>query len=287
MSTNVEIRPYEERTWNRIVEFSLRAWQPVFESLRQVLGDAIFARLHQPDWTAVQAEAVRSSCTTDERDVFVAVADQQPVGFAAVALNAFHEGMGVVDIIAVDPAYQRRGIARQPMERSAEHMRAEGMDIAAVEPAAIPDTAPRALCTKRSTTQRCQASGISACSTERSGYGGRVREYSGTLPDDKLAGASRLWDEHLRAPFPPRFTGEDVAGRDVVLLDADVAGCVSTWLSNNGRLDLHRRDVLAQSLAELDQVLAPLTDQAEREYFARLRDLAALALGETESAPGK
>ena len=132
MSANVEIRPYEESDLEPIVEFSLRAWQPVFESLRQVLGDAIFARLHQPDWTAVQAAAVRSSCTSDERDVFVAVADGQPVGFAAVALNAFHERMGVVDIIAVDPVYQRRGIARQLMERSSEHMRAKGMDIAAV-----------------------------------------------------------------------------------------------------------------------------------------------------------
>jgi GNAT superfamily N-acetyltransferase len=75
---------------------------------------------------------VRSSCTSDERNVFVAVADGLPVGFAAVALNAFHERMGVVDIIAVDPSYQRRGIARQLMERSVEHMRAEGMDIAAV-----------------------------------------------------------------------------------------------------------------------------------------------------------
>jgi GNAT superfamily N-acetyltransferase len=105
----------------------------VFDSLRRVLGDAIFARLHRPDWETVQAEAVRASCTNDARVVFVAVADGRPVGFAAVALDAVHEGMGVVDVIAVDPMYQRRGIATQLMERSAEHMRARGMDIAAVE----------------------------------------------------------------------------------------------------------------------------------------------------------
>ena len=116
-----------------IVEFSLRAWEPIFESLRQVLGDSIFMRLHQPDWKTAQAESVRSSCATSvDRNVFVAVADGRPVGFAAVMLNAFHERMGVVDIIAVDPRYQRRGIARRLMARSAEHMRAQGMDIAAV-----------------------------------------------------------------------------------------------------------------------------------------------------------
>ena len=103
MSAGVEIRTYEESDLEPIVEFSLRVWQPVFESLRQVLGDAIVERLNQPDWTAVQTEAVRSSCTTGQRDVFVPVADGLSVGFAAVALNAFHKRMGVVDIIAVDP----------------------------------------------------------------------------------------------------------------------------------------------------------------------------------------
>ncbi|HUQ23061.1 MAG TPA: GNAT family N-acetyltransferase [Gaiellaceae bacterium] len=142
MSAGVEIRNYQESDIDAIVEFSLRAWQPVFESLRQVLGPAIFMRLHRAGWPAVQEEAVRSACTSDERDVFVAVADGVPVGFAAVALNAFHEGMGVVDIIAVDPGYQRRGIASRLMERSAEHMRAQGMDIAAVGTGGDPGHGP-------------------------------------------------------------------------------------------------------------------------------------------------
>ncbi|MGI8827537.1 MAG: GNAT family N-acetyltransferase [Chloroflexota bacterium] len=92
----------------------------------------MFARLHRPESSAVHAEAVRSTCTSNDRDVFVAVAEGRPVGFAAVALNAFHERMGVVDIIAVDPDYQHRGIATRLRQPSAEHMRTHGMDIAAV-----------------------------------------------------------------------------------------------------------------------------------------------------------
>jgi GNAT superfamily N-acetyltransferase len=137
-----EIRPFDASDLDDIVAFSLRAWEPVFESLRHVLGDAIFARLHQPDWRAVQADAVRSSCTSDDHDVFVAVVDGVPVGFAAVALDAFHERMGVVDIIAVDPAHQRRGIATQLMDRAATHMRERGMDIAAVGTGGDPAHAP-------------------------------------------------------------------------------------------------------------------------------------------------
>jgi GNAT superfamily N-acetyltransferase len=142
VSPGVEIRPLQESDVDAVVELSLRAWVSVYESLRQVLGDPIFSRLHDPDWRAVQAEAVRSSCTSEDRDVFVAVADDHPVGFAAVALNAFHERMGVVDIIAVDPGYQRRGIAMQLMSRSIDHMRDRGMDIAAVGTGGDPGHAP-------------------------------------------------------------------------------------------------------------------------------------------------
>ena len=54
--------------------------EPVFASLREVLGDPIFVRL-KPDWKAAQADEVRASCTSDERDAFVAVVDDRVVGF--------------------------------------------------------------------------------------------------------------------------------------------------------------------------------------------------------------
>jgi GNAT superfamily N-acetyltransferase len=128
----VEIREFSEVDLETVVEFSLRAWAPVFASVRNVLGDDIFLRLH-PDWQASQAETVRSSCTNDEREVFVAVAAGRPVGFVAIALNAFHERMGVIDIIGVDPDYQRRGISSRLTEFATGHMRSRGMDIAVVE----------------------------------------------------------------------------------------------------------------------------------------------------------
>ena len=106
-----------------------------------MLGDEIFLRLH-PDWRSNQAEAVRSSCLSEQRDVFVAVADGKPVGFAAVALNAFHEGMGVIEIIGVDPDYQRRGISSRLTEHATEHMQRSGMDIVVVETGGDPGHAP-------------------------------------------------------------------------------------------------------------------------------------------------
>ena len=142
MGGGVVIRRFEEADLDQVVEFSLRAWEPVFDSLRQVLGDQIFTRLHQPDWMTVQANAVRLGCTSEDRDVFVASAEDRCVGFVSVALNVFHEHMGVVDMIAVDPTYQRQGIGSLLMDRSIEHMRVRGMVIGAVGTGGDPGHAP-------------------------------------------------------------------------------------------------------------------------------------------------
>jgi len=135
------IREFRPDDLEAIIEFSLRAWEPVFASLRDVLGDDIFLRLH-PDWKRDQAEAVRSACTNEERDVLVAVTDGRPIGFVAVALNAFHEGMGVIDIIGVDPDCQRRGISSRLTESAVEHIRSRGMDIVVVETGGDPGHRP-------------------------------------------------------------------------------------------------------------------------------------------------
>jgi len=136
-----EIRRFENDDLGDIVALSLRAWEPVFASLRQVLGDQIFLRLH-PDWQVGQAEAVRSACSSAGSDVFVAVLHGRPVGFVAVVLNAYHERMGAIDIIAVDPQYQRQGIAAALTDKALAHMRERGMDIAVVETGGDPGHAP-------------------------------------------------------------------------------------------------------------------------------------------------
>ena len=42
MGDVIEIREFRESDLDAIVEFSLRTWDPVYASLRDVLGDPIF-----------------------------------------------------------------------------------------------------------------------------------------------------------------------------------------------------------------------------------------------------
>ncbi|MFF4352542.1 hypothetical protein [Streptomyces sp. NPDC001530] len=90
---------------------------------------------------------------------------------------------------------------------------------------------------------------------------------------------ARLWQEHLRAAFPPALRGAEPGGIDMVLLDADIAGCVSTWQNNGGSLETERQRILRDCIADLDQVLPLLSEAEALRYCRRLRELAQLALG--------
>ena len=87
----------------------------------------------------------------------------------------------------------------------------------------------------------------------------------------------QLWREHQDAPFPSGLRGEDVDGIHFVLLDADIAGCVSTFVGNRGRLDLRHTAVLGLCYRDVSYVL-PQLDEEGRVYFGRLETLAKLML---------
>ena len=121
----------------------------------------------------------------------MAVADGGRSGSVAVALNAFNERMGVIDIIGVDPDYQRRGVSSRLTEVATEHMRSRGMDIAVVETGGDPATHPRERHTKRPASLSCPSrvtSGYSAKSLEYGSTSGNIPEHSGKPEDVRLVG---------------------------------------------------------------------------------------------------
>jgi hypothetical protein len=92
---------------------------------------------------------------------------------------------------------------------------------------------------------------------------------------------SRLWAEHLCEPFPE--TPAETMG-DLVYLDSTIAGCVSTYLSNDGETRPEHRDVLLTCLAELrghlPQLGYPSTYYTAFRYFRRLHKLSELVIND-------
>src|SRR5262245_30985767 len=106
----MEIAPYEPSHRDAIVALSLRAWKPVFDSLEIALGPHVFRAFYKGDWRGAQKAAVEAVCADPVLRVWIAREEGRTAGFVAGKLHPDDE-MGEIYMIAVDPDFQRRGIA--------------------------------------------------------------------------------------------------------------------------------------------------------------------------------
>ena len=100
------IRPFEDRDAEAVVDLSLRAWVPVFESIERVLGPEIFGCQYLEGWREDQRRDVEDVLAANEGWVWVAEVDGTAVGFVAVELDHPERGMGETSMLAVDPEHQ-------------------------------------------------------------------------------------------------------------------------------------------------------------------------------------
>jgi ribosomal protein S18 acetylase RimI-like enzyme len=134
------IRPQLDADIAVIVAFSLRAWKPVFESMARVLGPRL-NRLVYPDWAAGQARAVEEVCRDETMTVWVAEAGARPAGFVAVALRS-DPGSAEIEMIAVDPDQQNRGIGSALLACALDQISAAGVKLVQLGTGGDPGHAP-------------------------------------------------------------------------------------------------------------------------------------------------
>lgn len=136
----MKIHTFEPQHLQPVVALALRAWAPVFESIKQTLSSDLYDHFY-PDWRAEQADAVRHVCTSGDCNVWVALDGETIAGFVAVKLDA-DSRTGEIYMVAVDPDFQRRGIAVALTEFAVDAMKEAGMETAMVETGADPGHAP-------------------------------------------------------------------------------------------------------------------------------------------------
>lgn len=137
---NVSIVPYAAHHLDAVIGLSLRAWEPVFASIQKVMDPEVYSEQH-PDWRVDQQAAIEAVCAADDMHVWVAVDGDAVAGFVAVKLHE-ESKMGEIYMIAVEPDYQRRGIASDLSEFALNWMKRAGMTTAMVETGGDPGHAP-------------------------------------------------------------------------------------------------------------------------------------------------
>jgi len=137
---NLRIRRLRDNEIEDLVQLSLLAWAPVFSSFERILGSGIYARLY-PDWITSQRATVEEICGNSGNIVWIAELDGAIAGFIACELNT-RERIGEIQLLAVHPDEQDRGIGTALNIFALGKMKDAGMTLAVVGTGGDPAHAP-------------------------------------------------------------------------------------------------------------------------------------------------
>jgi len=110
-----------------ILDLALRAWESVFASVNEVLGDALARDLHGDDWRTHHRAEVSSSLET--MDAWVAERDGDIAGFVAARIVDPDRKIGEVNIVGVDPSDQRSGVGAALVRHAEAWLGEQGMRV--------------------------------------------------------------------------------------------------------------------------------------------------------------
>ncbi len=84
-----------------------------------------------------------------------------------------------------------------------------------------------------------------------------------------LSNIQKIWQDFHSRPFPDGCAGVEIQGIELDALETYAAGCIDTFVNDNGRLDAERISILRQCADELEVVVLTLDGDA-RDYFEEL-----------------
>jgi ribosomal protein S18 acetylase RimI-like enzyme len=137
----LRIEPYDAHQLDAVIQLSLKAWKPIFDSLHTVMNIDVYQTFYPDSWQVSQQKAVEDVCAAEDTNIWVAAEVDVVVGFIAVKLHS-EDSMGEIYMVAVDPDFQCRGIGTTLTEFALNWMKNAGMSIAMVETGGDPGHAP-------------------------------------------------------------------------------------------------------------------------------------------------
>lgn len=137
----LRIEAYRAGQKAAIIDLSLRAWAAVFTGLRPVVQNYVYNNFFPDGWADRQASDVSQVLDEEGNAVWVALEDDQVVGWMGLRFHD-RDSMGEVRIIAVDPDWHRQGIGTALLAFADDRFRAVGLKMVMVETGDDPGHAP-------------------------------------------------------------------------------------------------------------------------------------------------
>lgn len=131
MADDCRIRPFDAGDLARLQGIREAAFRPIFDSFRSILGKNI-ASVALADAEREQAELLDKICDPkSSHEIYVVEEGSQVVAFCAVSMDQ-KTGLGEIDLNAVHPDYQGKGVGTSMYAFALERMRQAGMRAATV-----------------------------------------------------------------------------------------------------------------------------------------------------------
>jgi ribosomal protein S18 acetylase RimI-like enzyme len=127
----LSIREYRVSDLETILDIAVAAWQPIFASSKQIVGDELFDLTHPDPDERKRASVTRACASDDPTQVWIAEQDDTIAGFITITLDRVTL-VGEIGNNAVSRAFQGRGIGTQMYRFALDQMRQAGMKSAVV-----------------------------------------------------------------------------------------------------------------------------------------------------------
>ena len=119
-------RPEDE---DALLALAMRAWEPVFASVNEVLGGELARVLHGEDWRNHQAAEIREVFGSELISTWVADVDGRQAGFVAARVADPARRIGEIRIVGVDPAAQQQRVGSALMRHAEAWLHEQGMAV--------------------------------------------------------------------------------------------------------------------------------------------------------------
>jgi ribosomal protein S18 acetylase RimI-like enzyme len=141
---NVEIRPFAAADLEVIQRIRAVAFELIFRSFREIVGETAAALAFE----RADAEQARVCVTRMDHQVFLALIDNDVVGFVSFSLSA-EKRIGEIGLNAVHPDHAGRGVGTALYDFAIDQMRRSGMLSQQLELAVTLVTCRRGVLTRR------------------------------------------------------------------------------------------------------------------------------------------
>ena len=138
---SIKLGPSTKEQLAQLEQIRQLAFQPIFDSFREILGPRLYAIAQEKEDMA-QADILSSMFDPESRwNIFTLFQDETIVGFVTV-LSDKETRLGEIGLNAIHPEYAGRGLGTQMFELAIEKLREAGMLAAHVATGGDPSHTP-------------------------------------------------------------------------------------------------------------------------------------------------